>query len=113
MYNEWCLINISQQGYNMSIAIQIHSQQFSDVEISDVLKSAIGNETEQARLRRDYYAGICARFEEEYGINSEEFMVQFESGSLGDDEAFFDWFAAKRAFDVWDRRYKILSEVAV
>lgn len=97
----------------MSIAIQIHSQQFSDVEVSDVLNSAIRNEAEQARLRRDYYAEICAGFEKEYGISSEEFMAQFESGMLGDDEAFFDWFAAKRALDVWDRRYKILSGVAV
>lgn len=32
-------------------------------------------------------------FEEEYGMDSEEFMQKFESGELGDKEDFFEWHA--------------------
>jgi len=40
-------------------------------------------------------------------------MQRFEAGELGDDADYFDWFAAKRGLDLWDRRCRILIEAAV
>jgi len=40
-------------------------------------------------------------------------MQQFESGALGDDAEYFDWYAAKRGCDLWERRFCMLSGVKV
>jgi hypothetical protein len=39
-------------------------------------------------------------------------MHQFEAGELGDDAAYFDWFAAKRGLDIWEKRARILAGVS-
>ena len=33
-------------------------------------------------------------------MSSDEFLLKFESGKLDDSQDFFDWFAAKHAFDL-------------
>ncbi len=43
---------------------------------------------------------ICQKFERKYAMTSDEFLLKFESGELGDSQDFFDWFAAKRALDL-------------
>jgi hypothetical protein len=43
---------------------------------------------------------ICQQFEQKYRMTSAEFLLKFESGELDDSQDFFDWFAAKRAFDL-------------
>ena len=65
-------------------------------EVREVLSSALRNETELANARRTYFERACHAFEQQYQISSEEFMQQFESGALGDDADYFDWYAAKR-----------------
>lgn len=68
---------------------------------------------EQARLLRDHYQGVCHAFEGKHNISSDEFLTRFEAGELGDDATYFDWYAAKRGFDLWERHYSILSGVSV
>jgi hypothetical protein len=46
------------------------------------------------------YPEICQMFEQKYRMTSDEFLLKFESGELGDSQDFFDWFAAKRALDL-------------
>jgi len=33
-------------------------------------------------------------------MDSDIFMEKFDSGELGDDDDFFDWYAAKRGLDI-------------
>lgn len=33
-------------------------------------------------------------------MTSDEFLLKFESGELDDSQDYFDWFAAKHAFDL-------------
>ncbi len=73
-------------------------------EIRHVLSHALHNEAELAGARRAYFERTCRAFEQQHQMSSEEFMVQFESGALGDDAEYFDWYAAKRGFDLWKRR---------
>ena len=35
-------------------------------------------------------------------------MEKFEYGEFGDDEDFFDWYAAKRGLDIWNKKLEIL-----
>lgn len=82
-------------------------------EIRSVLDSALRHETEFAAARRDYFARACRDFERRFNLSSEQFMQQFETGVLGDDAVYFDWYAAKRGLDVWERHYRILSGISV
>ena len=95
----------------MNVQIQFPRTGFSDDEVRETINYALQQELEQARLRRDHFAAVCQRFEETYGMDSDTFLQKFEDGELGDDAEFFDWFAAKRGFDLWDKRYRILQEL--
>ena len=66
---------------------------------------------EQARLRWEYFARECQKFEEKYQINSEIFLQMFERGELGDDVAYFEWYSAKKGFDLWEKRYHALMKM--
>ena len=95
----------------MNVQIQFKQTTFSDSEVEATVTYALQREMEQARLRRDHFAEQCRRFEESYEMDSDTFLAKFESGELGDEADYFDWFAAKRGFDLWEKRYQILREL--
>jgi len=82
-------------------------------EVRKVVSSALRKEAELADARRAYFERGCRAFEQQYQMSSEELMRQFESGALGDDAEYFDWYAAKRGLHLWERRFRILSGVQV
>lgn len=82
-------------------------------QVRKVLNSALRHEADLAGARRAYFERTCHAFEQQYLMSSEKFMQQFESGALGDDAVYFDWYAAKRGLDLWERRFHILSGVKV
>ena len=82
-------------------------------EVCRVLDSALRHEAELADARRAHFERACRALEQQHHMSSEEFMQQFESGTLGDDAEYFDWYAAKRGLDLWERRFHILSGVKV
>ena len=94
----------------MEIALRTRAPDDAEAanEVRAVLDSALRREAALAAARRDYFASSCSAFEERIKLSSEEFMRQFEAGTLGDDAEFFDWYAAKRGLDVWERRYRIV-----
>lgn len=82
-------------------------------EVRQVVDSALRHEADLANARRIYFERQCKHFEQEYQMTSDEFMERFESGILGDDAEYFDWYAAKRGLDLWERRLRILAGVQV
>jgi hypothetical protein len=82
-------------------------------EARDILGSALNREAKLAEARYAYFERMCRGFEKEHHLSSDEFMQQFESGNLGDDAEYFDWYAAKRGRDLWKRRSQILSEAQI
>ncbi len=54
----------------------------------------------------------CGQFEIRYRMDSEQFLTKFESGELGDDAEWFDWYAAVRGKKIWETKYKILEDVS-
>ena len=97
----------------MDIALKVERPEFAASEVHDAVKYALHAEAEQARVRRDYYENACQTFESQHHLSSDEFLARFEAGELDDDAAYFDWYAAKRGLDLWERRYRILSGVSV
>ena len=90
----------------MVIDLNTDQLEFSPAEVHSTLDYALRNEAALARLRRDYFKQACQRFESQHNLSSYEFLERFEAGELGDEAVYFDWYAAKRGFDLWDRRYR-------
>ena len=78
-----------------------------------VVDSALRHEADLAEHRRSYFEQQCSVFEKKYQMASDDFMERFESGVLGDDAEYFDWYAAKRGLDLWERRLRILVGIQV
>jgi len=85
----------------------------SSAEVRKVLSDALLQGTKLAETRRVYFERLCQAFEQQHQMTSDDFLQQFESGELGDDAVYFDWYAAKRGLDLWQHRFHILSEVHV
>ena len=78
-------------------------------ETRQILDDALSIEREFARVRLMKFTQECQEFEAAYQMASTEFLQQFESGQLGDDPQWFDWFAATRGKQVWERKYLLLK----
>ena len=94
----------------MAIAINI-TKEYPAREVSSVIKSALTRDARIASYKEKRYMSICKRFEKKYGMGSNEFVNKLESGMLDDRDDYFDWFAAKKGWDIWSRRLRILSGV--
>lgn len=97
----------------MSVALKFEHNGFSDQEVYEVILHALEREKVQAKARFDFFAQQCALYENKYAMSSDAFLRQFDSGALGDDEVYFDWYAAKRGYDLWKRRHTILSRLSL
>jgi|SRR3989339_255156 len=86
---------------------------YDSKDVSDILTSMFEEKTSFARYKVDQYKEKCLEFEKKHNINSNEFIKKFESGEMGDDAVFFDWFAAKKGFDIWNKKLNILKGVSV
>lgn len=93
----------------MVVKVAIRSE-YPKPEVEEAVTQALQSQAMVAGLRRDQFQRLCTEFERKHGLSSDEFMQRFEAGELGDDADYFDWFAAKRGLDLWDRRYRILVE---
>jgi hypothetical protein len=48
-----------------------------------------------------YYTKALGEFEEKYQLATEAFVKRFESGEMGDEGDYFDWYAFARLLDQW------------
>jgi len=96
----------------MGLAIEVKND-FSLQEVSEVIRSALALDGRIAKHKKARYANICSNFEIKYGMSSDIFMKQFDSGQLGDCDDFFDWYAAKKGFDNWSKKLDILTGISI
>ena len=97
----------------MEITLSTGQTAFALDDVRAALQAALSREAILARTRRNAYQRTCQDFEAQFKITSNQFLRDFEAGTLGDDLEYFDWYAAKRGLDLWDRRTEILSRIAV
>ena len=86
---------------------------FPHHEVSSIIKSALIRDAHIAAYKKKKYMHVCKRFEEKYNMNSDVLLAKWGSGKLDDRDDYFDWFAAKKGFDIWDRRLQILAGVNI
>ena len=97
----------------MGIAATTLSLQTTDPrgETKIILDEAFHKERDFAYTRFTRFDEECQIFEQKYGLESDQFLQQFESGELGDDEQWFDWYAAIRGKKTWERKYCVLNDI--
>lgn len=96
----------------MTLTVNIQ-RNFPIQEVSNVIRSALAMDERMAKYRKAKYANVCKNFEVKYKINSDTFMRKFDSGELDDRDDFFDWYAAKKGLDIWNRKLEILSGITL
>ncbi|WP_410509248.1 hypothetical protein RSJ42_03040 [Methanosarcina hadiensis] len=95
----------------MSFTLNIETG-FSPQEVCEAIRSALEHEKHVAKYKIKRYSAICQDYEERFGYSSGELRGEFEAGKIGDSD-FFDWYAAKRELDHWNKRLEILSGISL
>ncbi len=85
-----------------------HSREETRPVIDEVLKEHAGF----AYIRFTGFEKECRTYEARYGMGSEEFLRRFESGDMGDDLHWFDWYAALRGKKLWERKHSVLRGIS-
>jgi len=80
-------------------------------ETKPVIDDALKKETRFAHIRFMKFESECGVFEAKYGMDSEEFSRRFESGELGDDPHWFDWYAVLKGKKLWEKKYNIFRGI--
>ncbi len=75
------------------------------------VKDAVRREKELGRYMLSRYKDKLSEFEDEYDMTTEEFIEKFEDGELGDDQDFFEWFAAFKGKQHWEEKLDQLHVV--
>jgi hypothetical protein len=48
-----------------------------------------------------FYKNILKEFEQKHGLSTQVFLKRFESGQLGDESDYFDWYAFAKLLARW------------
>ncbi len=96
----------------MALNVKVKND-FSIQEVSDVIRSALDLDERLAKHKKARYSNLCKDFEMKYRMSSDIFMENFESGKLDDLDDFFDWYAAKKGLDIWNKKLNILSGISL
>ena len=85
---------------------------YSIDDTKSVVSEAFENQIDFVHSRFIKFDSECKEFETKYKMKSELFLTKFESGELGDDLQWFDWYAAFRGRKLWGKKYSVLSEIS-
>ena len=96
----------------MSVSTLSFKTTHSQSDIRPVLDEALQREKDFAYTRFTIFAQECQAFEHTYHKGSDPFLQEFEAGALGDDEQWFDWYAALCGKMVWEKKYQILGNIS-
>jgi len=97
---------------NMETVFTLNAGRHSADETKPIIEEALKREKSFAHTRFIRFDKECGQFEIRYRMDSEQFLTKFESGELGDDAEWFDWYAAVRGKKIWETKYKILEDVS-
>ncbi len=97
----------------MDLTFNIKKKDFSLEEVSNVIRSALDTEERIAKYKKTKYFNVCRNFEKKYTMSSDIFIEKFESGLLDDRDDFFDWYAAKKGYNIWNKKLEILSGISL
>ena len=81
-----------------------------EVFIKETLKKLIEQEIDMLEKEKERYKKETDIFEEKYSLKSSDFAKKFDSGEMGDDLDFFEWYAFMDSYNRVEKRQKVLME---
>ncbi len=84
---------------------------YDDQEVAEVIAESISSHLEFAQRRLATYQARCVAFEQQHEMSTEQFLERFDAGSLGDQQEWFDWYAAAQGKCLWSRKHDILAHL--
>ena len=84
---------------------------YAEEEVKEVIDESIASRLEFAQRRLSAYQASCTTFEQQHGMSTQEFLEKFESGTLGDQQEWCDWYAAAEGKKIWSRKRDILAHL--
>lgn len=97
----------------MNLAVKTDESRYKKGSIRSAVSFALNSAASHAQQRFEHYSVICKTFEKKHKMTSAKFVEKFDAGVLGDEQEYFDWYAAVRGLNLWRERYEILSGVSV
>lgn len=79
--------------------------------VLEALRSAMEGEIRILQVKLAGFEGEMREFESRYKLSSSDFYERFEGGELGDDEDYFNWWAAVHAYESVKARIETLQEL--
>ncbi|NIR51862.1 hypothetical protein GWO43_25135 [candidate division KSB1 bacterium] len=76
-----------------------------------LLKSGLEIEKKLLEQSHEKYKKEIVTFEKEYGMSSKKFFDEFNSGNLGDDEKWFDWLFAYKAYNHAKEKLELAKKI--
>ncbi|HLA48874.1 MAG: hypothetical protein A2W77_07860 [Nitrospinae bacterium RIFCSPLOWO2_12_39_16] len=58
-----------------------------------------------------FYKKAIKEFEKKYNLTTHAFLKKFESGKIGDDADYFDWYAFAKLLSEWQRSQSAIRSV--
>ena len=71
------------------------------MEKTNEIKISLKREYDLYTSAMAFYKTALKEFEQKHKVNTRTFVKKFESGQLGDESDFFDWYAFAKLLDRW------------
>jgi hypothetical protein len=97
----------------MNLAVKTDKSRYEKGSVRNAVSFALSSSASHAQQRFEHYSGICKKFEKKYKLASAKFVLQFDAGTLGDEQDYFDWYAATRGLSLWRERYFAAMQSAI
>lgn len=97
----------------MNLAVKTDESRYKKGSIRNAVSFALNSAASHAQQRLEHYSAICKSFEKRHKMTSAKFIEKFDAGTLGDEQDYFDWYAAFHGLNLWRERHEILSGVSV
>ena len=80
-------------------------------ESSEVVKTTLQKEINRLKEKINSLEKHLSIYEEKFGYLSDQFIKKFDNGELGDDQAFFEWYADLKTRNRIMKRLSLLEKV--
>lgn len=88
---------------------QLYGAGFQDPFLDNALRKILSRQTARDGTDLDRVSAVLAEFEQQYGMDSEQFWRRYQAGELGDEADWVEWNAFCKMKDRLQRRLQILQ----
>ncbi len=73
------------------------------MQLAHEIKTSLKREYNLCSNAVTFYKNALKQFEQKYHLSTKTFLKKFESGQIGDEADYFDWFAYARFLENWQK----------